>query len=62
MSDPEPSQWQIAVTIMENVREVQRRADSDGLRYMGLVAAFLVIRGAGHPHYLFLGYRSTTLN
>src|SRR5215208_5811666 len=28
MSDPEPSQWQITLTVMENIREVQRRADS----------------------------------
>jgi hypothetical protein len=55
MSDPEPSQWQIAVTVMENVREVQRRADSDGLRYIGLVAAYLVIRGAGASSLSILG-------
>jgi hypothetical protein len=55
MSDPEPSQWQITVTVMENIREVQRRADSDGLRYIGLVAAFLVIRGAGASSLSILG-------
>src|SRR4030095_14174578 len=55
MSDPEPSQWQIAVTVMENVRECQRRADSDGLRYIGLVAAYLVIRGAGASSLSILG-------
>jgi hypothetical protein len=27
MSDSEPSQWQIALAVMENIREVQRRAD-----------------------------------
>jgi hypothetical protein len=55
MSDPEPSQWQITLTIMENIREVQRRADSDGLRYIGAVAAFLVIRGSGASSLSILG-------
>ena len=55
MSDPEPSQWQITLTIMENIREVQRRADSDSLRYIGVVAAFLVIRGARASSLSILG-------
>jgi hypothetical protein len=55
MSDREPSQWQITLIIMENIREVQRRADSDGLRYIGVVAAFLVIRGAGASSLSILG-------
>ena len=46
MSSSEPSQWQIALSVMENVREVQRRAESDSLRYIGLLAAFLAIRGS----------------
>jgi hypothetical protein len=62
MSDSEPSQWQIALAVMENIREVQRRADSDSLRYIGLVAAFLVIRGQGRPPSLFLGYILTIRN
>jgi hypothetical protein len=55
MSDSEPSQWQIALAVMENIREVQRRADSDSLRYIGLVAAFLVIRGSGASSFSILG-------
>jgi hypothetical protein len=55
MSDPESSQWQIALTVMENVREVQRRAESDGLRYVGLVAAFLAIRGSATSSLSILG-------
>lgn len=55
MSDSEPSQWQIAVAVMENIREVQRRADSDSLRYIGLVAGFLVIRGSGASSFSILG-------
>jgi hypothetical protein len=55
MSDPEPSKWQIALTLMGNVREVQRRAESDSLRYIGLVAAFLVIRGSGTSSLSILG-------
>jgi len=55
MSDSEPSQWQIALAVMGNIREVQRRADSDSLRYIGLVAAFLVIRGSGASSFSILG-------
>jgi hypothetical protein len=55
MSDPEPSQWQIALTVMRNAREVQRRADSDGLRYVGLLAAFLLIRESATSSLTFLG-------
>jgi hypothetical protein len=55
MSDPESSQWQIALTVMENVREVQRRAESDSLRYVGLVAAFLAIRGSATSSLSILG-------
>lgn len=55
MSDPESSQWQIALTIMDNVREVQRRAESDSLRYVGLVAAFLAIRGSATSSLSILG-------
>jgi hypothetical protein len=55
MSDAESSQWQIALTVMENVREVQRRAESDGLRYVGIVAAFLAIRGSATPSLSILG-------
>jgi hypothetical protein len=55
MSDSEPRQWQIALAVMENIREVQRRADSDSLRYIGLVAAFLVIRGSGASSFSILG-------
>lgn len=45
----------MTVTVMENIWEVQRRADSDSLRYIGLVAAFLVIRGAGASSLSILG-------
>jgi hypothetical protein len=55
MSDPEPSQWQIALTVMHNAREVQRRADSDGLRYVGLLVAFLLIRESATSSLTFLG-------
>ena len=55
MSDPESSQWQIALTVIENVREVQRRAESDSLRYVGLVAAFLAIRGSATSSLSILG-------
>ena len=55
MSDSESSQWQIALTVMENVREVQRRAESDSLRYVGLVAAFLAIRGSATSSLSILG-------
>jgi hypothetical protein len=55
MSDAESSQWQIALTVMENVREVQRRAESDGLRYVGIVGAFLAIRGSATPSLSILG-------
>jgi hypothetical protein len=55
MSDSEPSHWQTALAVMENIREVQRRADSDSLRYIGLVAAFLVIRSSGASSLSILG-------
>ena len=59
MSDSEPSHWQTALAVMENIREVQRRADSDSLRYIGLVVAFLVIRASGASSLSILGLHIT---
>jgi len=63
MSDPESSQWQIALTVMENARDVQRRAESDSLRYVTLVAAFLAIRESATSSLSILGLQisDTTL-
>lgn len=46
MLDREPSQWQVARAVMQNIREAQGRAEGDSLRFIALIAAFLVIRGS----------------
>lgn len=55
MSDSEPSHWQVAQALMANIRELQRRAETDSIRFGLLAAGFLVVRGSAASSLSILG-------
>lgn len=49
--------WDVAKSIIENIREVQRRAERDSLRFIGLSAAFVFLRLSAASEVSVLGLR-----
>lgn len=46
MSADEPTKWQIATAVMDNICAAQHRAEVDSIRFIVIVAGFLVVRGS----------------
>lgn len=60
-SEQQPSAWQVAEAIIANIREIQRRAESDSLFFVATIAGFLVVRGSGASSLSVVGLQITDL-
>jgi hypothetical protein len=53
----ESDAWNVAVAIMENVREAQKRAERDSLRFIGLAVAFVFLKVSAASELTFAGLK-----
>ena len=56
MADAGPGAWEVATALMDNLREAQRRAAGDVLRFAVVGAVFAVVRGSAASSVTFAGF------